>query len=1318
MPGAFMELEGGGEHDCNNEISFVLNGELVTVEDPDPSLSLGDFLRRERGLKGLQQPCRQGGCGACTVLLSSPPEFHAKTGAGGGDGGSEKSGAGAKLPFHRPVNSCLRPLCSVDGMTVTTVEGVGNTKTGLHPVQEQLVKANGTQCGFCTSGMIMSMYGLLKETPEPTQQQVEDQLDGNLCRCTGYRPILDGFQTFSYEGESSLGCNEGQKLCAGRSCGDIEESNFSSGSFRGQPTKVLTSKDGKTWMRVSSLAHLYSVLRKGRRRGGVRMIRGNTGTGIYEPPKAKVLVDISCIPELSHIAVHENGIIVGGAVPITDFMLVLENNINKSPSYAPILTHFRRVAHPQVRNIGSVAGNLALCHAHPTFPSDAATVLMAAEARLRLGHAERFGVEQMVTLKEFFQMSLQNVVILEVHIPVAMPTTQFITFKVALRRVNAHAILNAGFKFDVDSDTGVFKSPPVIVYGGVKPYPQRASQTESYLLGKSYRDAGVFEQAAQILASEMVVDPSLGKAQYRTRLIEAFFYKAMLSLWPVESIPPSLRSSVEGYVRPISTGDISFDEGDPSIYPVSKPLPKLSASLQATGEAIYLDDIDIPGELHSVLVLSTVASATIKGIDPSKALAKKGVKAFLSAASIAADGFCNLASEDEEVFASSLVKYYSQPVGLIVATSKEIADSAAKLVDVEYIDIQPAILTIEDAISANSFYDQRGVDWQAGLPQSALEGSDIIVEGQVSTSHQYHFHLETQRALCVPSEGQVMKVYSSTQNPSLVQHCVGVGINKAQHKVEVIVKRVGGAFGSKLNRSSAVAMACAYAAEKLQKPVRLVLDLATNMQSVGARSPYLCKYKIGVQKDGRINVVKMEILNNQGAHFDYEYPDLSLLNTWIDNTYNILNWDIQGKVARTNLPAMTYMRGPVFVETMFIIETVIEHVASVLGLRPDVVREVNMYKEGDVTAAGQKLVYCNAKTVFDTVKESSDYEERYEAVEEFNASNKWVKRGISVVPCKFLAYWEDQAQNALVNIYPDGSISLHTSGCEVGQGLDIKIAQVAASTLGVLAEECISPQDIRVHTTSSGVMANNVAGSGGSVTSEIAAAAVQDACQQIVDRLQEVSKAMLRTRRTKPTWEELIGVASDSMMDLQGRARISPGAARNGPYQYVSFGAAVTEAEVDVLTGDTRILRCDLLLDCGKSLNPAIDIGQVQGAFVQGLGYFLTEEFVFDDDSGKLLSDGTWDYKPPSSKDIPHDFRTALLANSGNPSGFLRSKFSGEPPYALAAGAIFAVRQAISSVRAEFGNDTWCSLNSPATVEKVVLAAGLPPSILSFKDLR
>lgn len=347
--------------------------------------------------------------------------------------------------------------------------------------------------------------------------------------------------------------------------------------------KLLISKAGITWIRVLSLEDLYSVLTAYRHRGTLRMVRGNTSSGVYPEYFCDVFVDISHVPVLLKTSFSNKGLCIGGGVTISDFMVLLKAHRDLSCSYGPICQHLARVASPQVRNIASVAGNLMMAHEHPDFVSDIATILMAAETKLKICSAYCNGLPEFVNIEQFFGMDMDGKVITEINIPALSSDSHFFRQKVALRRVNAHAIVTAAFKFEVDSKTDKILSSPIIAYGGIKPFPQRACQVEKKLTGKSYQDPKVLEECLELLQTGLIPDPSFGRSKYRSLLLNTFFYKAILSLWPLNFLPDRLWSAITKEIRPISSGSISFDQGDPSEYPVSQPLPKLSAQAQITG---------------------------------------------------------------------------------------------------------------------------------------------------------------------------------------------------------------------------------------------------------------------------------------------------------------------------------------------------------------------------------------------------------------------------------------------------------------------------------------------------------------------------------------------------------------------------------------------------------------------------------------------------------------------------------------------------------------------------------------------------------------
>jgi len=379
-------------------------------------------------------------------------------------------------------------------------------------------------------------------------------------------------------------------------------------------------------------------------------------------------------------------------------------------------------------------------------------------------------------------------------------------------------------------------------------------------------------------------------------------------------------------------------------------------------------------------------------------------------------------------------------------------------------------------------------------------------------------------------------------------------------------------------------------------------------------------------------------------------------------------------------------------------EHIVEHVAAYLQLPPDVVKAVNYYKDGQVTPYGQTIVKFNIPSIVSQVKQSADYDKKIKAMRSYNASNRWTKRGVALVPIKFGVYWQGINQGSLVNIYSDGSITVSHSGTEMGQGIDTKIVQAIAMELGApLGSISVLPRSTAI--------IPNAQATGGSVGSEMCVKASLLACQQLNDRLQP-SRTKLGPNAT---WLQIITDALASGVNLGATGYICPPASGLGPQQYNSYGAAIAEVHLDVLTGEVQILHAEILEDCGVSMNPAIDIGQAEGAFVQGLGLHLTEEVIFDS-TGVLITNGTWEYKPPSAMDIPIHMNVSLLKNSANQRGVLGSKAVGEPPLCLSCVVVFALYQAVAAARSDIGMSGYFQLDSPCTVEKVQAACLVDPS--------
>ncbi|XP_033731118.1 xanthine dehydrogenase-like [Pecten maximus] len=414
--------------------------------------------------------------------------------------------------------------------------------------------------------------------------------------------------------------------------------------------------------------------------------------------------------------------------------------------------------------------------------------------------------------------------------------------------------------------------------------------------------------------------------------------------------------------------------------------------------------------------------------------------------------------------------------------------------------------------------------------------------------------------------------------------------------------------------------------------------------------------------------------------------------------YYCQNWHLIPIGLKTNTPLNTAARSPGSCPSIFITESIMEHVARVVNLDPTEVRRVNLYQQGQLTPYKQSLLYCNITNLLTELETMAEVTQRKTSIAAFNQNNRWRKKGLSVVPLKFALAWEGAHYNCLVDIYMgDGSVVIDHGGIECGQGVNTKTIQVCAYKLGI-------PVDmIRVVANNTVVNANSIT-TGGSITSEICCLGIIKCCDKLLARI-----APVRAKMSNPKWKDLIKQCGLDGIDLTARYQTSPTVPKGDVINYFSYGVTCSEVELDILTGQYQISRVDLLYDCGESLNPEIDIGQVEGAFVMGLGYWLTEELKNDPATGALLTNSTWEYKPPLCKDIPIDFRVHLLKNAPNPVGILRSKASGEPPLCMSCSALFALRHAAEAARAEIGQNTFFPLSAPATVEKINTACLLKP---------
>jgi xanthine dehydrogenase large subunit len=734
------------------------------------------------------------------------------------------------------------------------------------------------------------------------------------------------------------------------------------------------------------------------------------------------------------------------------------------------------------------------------------------------------------------------------------------------------------------------------------------------------------------------------------------------------------------------------------------PLPHESARGHVTGEARYTDDLlgRFPGLLHAWPVLAPHAHARLTALDGRPALSRPGVMAVLTGADVPGENDTGPAIHDEPLFPQE-VMFHHQPVAWVLAESMEAARVAAAHVRAEY-ETLPAILTIEDAIAAESFLTAPLRLTRGDL--SVLSASALRIEGELAIGGQEHFYLETQSAIAWVDESGAMSLQVSTQHPSETQEIVARVLGLARHDVTVECLRMGGAFGGKEVQANAWAAVAALGAWKTGRPVRVRLTRQLDIALTGKRHPYLARYEAGFSADGRVNALRLWLYSDGGWSLDLSEPVMWRSLFHCDNAYHLPALEAVGRVCRTHKTSQTAFRGFGGPQAMLAVEEILSQAAGRLGVPGDVVRERNLYREGETTHYGQVVQEASRmRTMWGQVKRTSEFARRREEIAAFNARQAHVKRGLAMTPVKFgisfTATLFNQA-GALVLLYRDGSVQVNHGGTEMGQGLFTKIRRIAADTLEVALDR------VRVMPTRTDKVPNSSATAASSGT-DLNGAAVLDACVQLKQRLAAVAAGR------SMSFAELCEAAYRQRVPLfaQGFYRTpeihwDPATGQGKPFHYFACGAAVSEVEVDGFTGSYRLLRADILQDVGDSIAPVIDRGQIEGAFVQGVGWLTIEELLWDD-KGRVATAGASTYKLPAWSEMPEVFQVDFFkrARASGSAGdddrrdvVFGSKAVGEPPLMLA----ISVREALRDAVAAFGSGEIVSFPSPATPERIFFA--------------
>ncbi len=744
-----------------------------------------------------------------------------------------------------------------------------------------------------------------------------------------------------------------------------------------------------------------------------------------------------------------------------------------------------------------------------------------------------------------------------------------------------------------------------------------------------------------------------------------------------------------------------------------------SALEHVTGRARFIDDMpELPGTLEVVLATSPHAHADIVDIDAALARASPGVHAVLTAADIPGINDIGPITDGEPAIACDVAEYAGAPVAAVAATTFDQAFTAAGLVEVTWSQ-RPALLSIDEALGHEA-YTSPPQTMRRGDSDAAIAGARHRISGEVRCGGQDHFYLEGHIALAVPRDNGDLDVFSSTQHPTEVQHAVAAVLGIPFSSVTVEVRRMGGGFGGKESQASIIAAIAALVAVKTGRPAKLRLRRDADMIVTGKRHDGLFRYTAGFDSRGRIEGVDIMIALKAGNVADLSSSVLTRAMCHVDNCYFLPNITVRGYPCRTNTVSNTAFRGFGGPQGMLAIETVVEHVARHLGLDVDDVRDANWYgtEDRNTTPYGQQVSHNLIGTIVTRLRSAADWEGTRREIERFNAANRTLKKGIAMMPAKFGISFNVPRLNqagALVHVYTDGSVHLNHGGTEMGQGLFIKVAQVVASVFGIALGE------VKVSATRTDKVPNTVA-TAASSGSDLNGMAAFNAATTIRNRMADVAARTLGAavdsiefrqgrvyagneslsfaRLAQLSWDERVSLSATGYYATPG-ITWDADTMTGHPAHYYTFGAAIAVVVIDTLTGESRVLKTDILQDCGASLNPAIDIGQIEGGFVQGQGWLTSEELVWDAD-GHLLTHGPSTYKIPGSRDVAPDFSVHILPDMPNPVPTIyRSKAVGEPPLLLAISVWLAIRDAVARVA---GYRHLPRLDAPATPEAILMA--------------
>jgi xanthine dehydrogenase large subunit len=747
-----------------------------------------------------------------------------------------------------------------------------------------------------------------------------------------------------------------------------------------------------------------------------------------------------------------------------------------------------------------------------------------------------------------------------------------------------------------------------------------------------------------------------------------------------------------------------------------KTMKNIDSFTHVRGESLFVDDVITRKDtLYGLVFDSPKAHGKIKSVDYTKAEAFEGVEKIFTYKDILGENQIGGIIPDEPLWAEGEVHFWGQPIAFIVAKSEAIAKKARKLIAIE-IEELPVITTAKEAKEKGSFINAPR-SFSLGNSSEAFKNCDSIFEGETFSNGQEHLYLETQGCYAIPQENGSIKLISSTQGPTAVQKITARVLGVSMHKIEVDVTRLGGGFGGKEDQATPWAVMTAVAVQHLNKPVKYVLNRHDDMRMTGKRHPYASFYKIGLTKDLKIKAFEVEFLQNSGAAADLSPAIAERTLFHATNSYFVPNVATTVYSCKTNLPPNTAFRGFGGPQGMFVIESAIAAAADKLNINRRLIQEANLFDENDEFSYGQIASEVQAKNSWFSAKEKFKLDELEQEAQDFNKKNQLYKKGISLMPIAFGISFTNTPMNharALIHIYQDGSVGVSTGAVEMGQSVNTKMLQVAQAVLG------ISSDKIKLETTNTTRVANT-SPTAASSTADLNGKAVEMACTSLIERLTKVASEMLSSEekkislkedfvfvdaeKTTLSWEVLVAEAMLQRVALSENAHYATpiihfdkSKEKGHPFAYHVYGTAITSVTVDCLRGIYEIDSVKIVHDFGKSMNLGIDIGQVEGALAQGIGWMTMEEIAYNSD-GRLLSNALSTYKVPDIFSVPKTIETIPLETNGNELAIQKSKAVGEPPLMYGIGTYFAIQQAVK----EFNPNYKLKFHAPFTPEKVLL---------------